>query len=346
MMKRFVLAMVGAVILFSLAAKGATVEELKKGPVLLVTSEYTPYKDLVDPKLVALVKKYNIQICLCVREDQLTDDLDNLYKVYEKNGIIILFWPLLPKKDGLYVNKATAEKYISYLDVIYGWADKHSHKIDAIVVDVEPGSSGFAKMLKDMDKKSWPEAVGKFNRIIAKIHSHNSLAIGVGFPFLSDDKARGTHGWEDLFGGPVASVDWDYLAVMMYTTWFVETGKALGINFDAAHWVAYDYSVDLKKLWGDKAAVAIGVTSAGEGNEKVVYDTPEKIAPAIAAVRQAGIQNIGIYDMKGILSSGDPEAWFKVLRDTPPALPKKGKVAAKNFRNLVKAAGRMLEWMR
>ena len=330
----------------SQAVSARSLDELGQGPVLLVTAEYTPYRDLAGPELVALLKKYDIQICLCVREDQLNDELDNLYKAYEQAGLHILFWPLLPKKDGLYVNKETAERYIAYLDVIYDWAEKRGHKIEAMVVDVEPGSGGFKKMLKDMDKKSWPQAVEKFNRIIQKIHEHDSLAIGVAFPFVSDDKARGTHGWEDLFGGPVASVDWDYLAVMMYTSWFVQMLKSAGMTFDAAHWVAYDYSLDLKKLWGDKAAVALGVTNPGEGNETVIYDSPEKIAPAIAAVRMAGIKNLGIYDMKGILETGEPEAWFKVLKDTPPALPKKGKLAAKNFRSLVRAAGRLLEMMR
>jgi len=345
-MKKWSILIASLLVFFSSAAWAASLEDLKRGPVLLVTAEYTPYRDLAGPELVALLKKYDIQICLCVREDQLNDELDNLYKAYEQAGLHILFWPLLPKKDGLYVNKETAEKYISYLEVIYGWAEKHNHKIDAVVVDVEPGSGGFKKMVKDMDKKSWPQAMEKFSRIIQKIHGHDSLAIGVAFPFVSDDKRRGTHGWEDLFGGPVASVDWDYLAVMMYTSWFVQMLKSAGMTFDAAHWVAYDYSVDLKNLWGDKAAVALGVTNPGEGKETVIYDSPEKIAPAIAAVREAGVRNIGIYDMKGILAAGDPEAWFKVLKDTPPGLPKKGKLAAKNFRSLVRAAGRLLEILR
>jgi len=110
-------------------------------------------------------------------------------------------------------------------------------------------------------------------------------------------------------------VDWDYFAVMMYTTWFVEWFK---ISWDTAHWMAYDYAVDLARLWGDKSAVAVGVTSPGEGEEKVIYDTPERLASAISAVRKAGIENLGVYDLKGILASEDPEAWFKVIKEAPP----------------------------
>jgi len=66
----------------------------------------------------------------------------------------------------------------------------------------------------------------------------------------------------------------------------------------------------------------------------------------LAAVRQAGIQSIGIYDLKGILESGDLESWFKVLQDTPAALPEKGKCKAKNFRRLMSGAGSLLESLR
>ena len=340
----FFMASVG--LLLAGAARAATMDAFKKGPIMMVTAEYTPYAKLSEPEIVNLLAKYHVAICLCVREDQLNNDLNHLYMVYEKAGIPILLWPLLPKKDGLYVNKSTADKYIDYLETVYGWMDKRGHKVDAIVVDVEPGGGGFKKWIKDMDRKSWPQALDKFNRVIAAIHKHNSLAIGVAFPFVIDDRLSGRHGWEDLFGGPVASVDWDYLAIMMYTTWFIEQGKFMGMTWDAAHWAAYDYSVDLKKVWGDKAAVALGVTSAGEGNEKVIYDTPEKIAPAIAAVRSAGVANLGIYDIKGMLDSGSLEPWLKTLQDTPPALPKTGKLKGREFRGFIRAAGRLLNALR
>jgi len=302
-------------------------------PVRIVTAEYTDYRRLAEPDLVNLFKKYNIFICLCVREDQLNEDLDHLYTVYEKAGLHILFWPLLPRKYGLYLNQYTTDVYLEYLDVIFGWAKKTGHKIEAIVVDVEPSSKDVIKKLKkEKGRVPFEQTIKEFNQIIDKIHQNDCLAIGVGFPFVIDDRLRGKHGWEKVFGGPVASVDWDYFAVMMYTTWFVEWFK---ISWDTAHWMAYDYSVDLARLWGDKAAVAVGVTSPGEGQEKVVYDTPERLASAISAVRKAGIENLGVYDLKGILASGDPEAWFKVIKEAPAQLPEKGRKKAKILRKII-----------
>ena len=341
-MKKLVWA-AGFVLLFSLSFPLKAVLKFEP-PIRIVTAEYTPYKRLAEPDLVNLFKKYNIFLCLCVREDQLNQDLDHIYSVYEKEGLHILFWPLLPRKYGLYLNQYTTDEYLEYLDVIFDWAEKHGHHIEALVVDVEPGNPKIIKKLKKQKGKiPFEKTIEDFNRIIEKIHKHNCLAVGVGFPFVIDDRIRGTHGWEKFFGGPVATVEWDYFAVMMYSSWFVEWFK---VSWDTAHWMDYIYAIDLKKLWGDKAAVAVGVTSPGEGQEKVIYETPQMIAPAISAIRKAGIESIGVYDLKGILASGNPEAWFKVIKEAPPALPEKGEKKAKILRGIIKRSSWLMKVLR
>jgi hypothetical protein len=358
-LNRIGLLIAGIVLLFGLPADNSHASDSLKGPMLLVTAEYTPYERLAEPDLVELFSRYEVAICLCVREDQVEDELDHLYEVYEGAGIPILLWPLLPMRHGLYVNKHTTDEFLDYLDVIFGWADEHGHRIEALVVDVEPSYippeegkepaglvQNFRRVAKDIDSETFDASIPEFNRIIEKIHQHDCLAVAAAFPFVIDDRMRGIHAWEDLFGGPVATVEWDYLAVMMYTSWFKEYGKIIGLDWDAAHYLAYDYSRDLKEIWRDKAAVAVGVTSPGQGHEKVMYDSPDKIAPALAAVKAAGIDNLGIYDIKGILESGDAESWFKVLTDTQPTVPKKGRRAAKMARKIFKAAGRLLEIFR
>lgn len=330
-----------------------------ESPMLLVTAEYTPYEDLVKPEVVGLFKEYKVAICVCVRADQVDDKLDRLYSVYEDAGVGILFWPMLPLEDGLYVNKKTTGVYLDYLDVLFDWADSHGHKIEAIVVDVEPSYvpptpgeeppgllQNVRRVRKDMGKESFDASIPEFEKIVDKLHEHDCLAVAAAFPFVIDDRLKGRHGWEDLTGGPVATIDWDYLAIMMYSSWFVEYGGPFGVDWDVAHHLTYDYSRDLKEVWGEKAAVAVGVTNPGQGGETTVYPSAEMIGPALAAVKAAGIDNVGIYDLKGILESDDPESWFRTLAETGPALPDKGKAKAKSVRRLLRALGWVLERVR
>jgi len=328
-------------------------------PSLIITAEYTPYKRLMEPDLVELFRKYKVGINLFVRNNQLNDDLDRLYGIYEKANVPIIFQPLLPIKDGLYLNKRSVGVYLDYLDVVFAWAESHHHKIQALMVDIEPTYvelapgerppgilKGLSRLRKDLGRESFDASIPQFRRVIDKIHAHDAIAVAATFPYVIDDRMKGRHSWEDLFGGPVATLDWDFLAIMMYTSWYVEFGKGIGMDWDAAHYLAYDYAKDMKAIWGDRAGVAVGVTNSGQGHEKVIYTSAAQIAPAIAAVRAAGIEKIGIYDLKGILESGDPESWFKVLSGTPPQVPKKGARPAKRMRRIFRTGGSVIELMR
>jgi hypothetical protein len=57
------------------------------------------------------------------------------------------------------------------------------------------------------------------------------------------------------------------------------------------------------------------------------------------------VNNVGIYDLKGILNSPEPEAWLKMLRDTPAQMPPK-RLGAKGFRLLIRSVGKCLELFR
>ena len=65
-------------------------------PQLLVTAEYMTVAELTDPKLMALLKKYDVLVAPCIRDYQLTTEagqkeLDRLFTVYEREGIQLVF---------------------------------------------------------------------------------------------------------------------------------------------------------------------------------------------------------------------------------------------------------------
>lgn len=332
------------------------------GPMLIITAEYTPYERLLQPDLVRLFKEYGVAVVPCVRADQLGPDLDRLYNAYEAAGIPILFWPLLPRDQGLYLNKHTTAEFLAYLDVIFGWAEQNHHQIEAMVLDIEPsnfgpppGAAGAAqpesfgasakKQIRDLDRKTFNQSIPGFRRILDKLHEHHCLAIACGFPFVLEDIHNHNRAWEDLSGGPLLDVPWDYVTFMIYNTSMLPVTKKLGVGWPELTYLTYLDGRAMKKRWGDRAGVALGVTSAGEGHETVVYQTPEQMAPDVAALRAAGVNNVGIYDLKGILESPDPEAWLKMLRDTPAQTPPK-KIRAKCFRGLIRSLGRCLQLFR
>ena len=332
------------------------------GPMLLLTAEYTPYDRLVQPDLVRLFQEYQVAVVPCVRADQLGPELDRLYDIYEAAGIPILFWPLLPRDQGLYLNKHTTAEFLAYLDVIFAWAEQNHHPIEAMVLDIEPSNFGpppgtatgpkppsfgasVKKMVRDLDQRSFAESLPGFQRILDKLHEHHCLAIACGFPFVLEDVSNQNRAWEDLSGGPLLDIKWDYVTFMIYNSSMLPLTRKLGVDWDELTYLTYLDGLEMKRVWGDRAGAALGVTSAGEGQETVIYPDPDRMAPDVAALRAAGVNNVGIYDLKGILESPDPEAWLKMLRDTPAQTPPE-RLRARGFRLLIRAVGKGLELFR
>jgi hypothetical protein len=151
-------------------------------PQLLVTAEYMTVEQLTKPETMALLKKYNVLVAPCIRAGHMDAELDRLFKIYEKEGVTIVFWPLLPREQGLYLNKEHADDFYNYLGQIYAWSEKYDHPVQAMIVDIEPpnyyqggtdaspdksnqGGPTFSSVLKGLSIRKFNAAKPKFMAI-------------------------------------------------------------------------------------------------------------------------------------------------------------------------------------
>ena len=335
------------------APKGNLMKFDASKPVLLVTAEYMTVEQLTDPKLLALLKKYDVMVAPCIRAGKLDENLDRLFDVYEENGLTLVFWPLLPREQGLYLNKEHADDFLKYLDEIYAWAEKYNHPVQALIVDIEPpnyqkgtdeapeekqgGGLGIGPLIKALDKKSFEESKAKFQAILDKLHAHGTIGISTALDLSVVDLMTGMSAWQDFQGGPTMAVDWDYVSFMHFgSNNYPLLHKVFGLNWDDCRYLTYRIGQIIYSKYGDRVAVSTGQTLPGEGHG-VVYNSPEELAEDFSALRGAGIKHFGIYDLQGIMEREDPEAWFKAVREAPPKTPKKSlkaECALKNFKNL------------
>lgn len=295
----------------------------------LVTSELLDYSVLTQDKTLDLLRKYQFGLCLCVHEDQLNNQLHLICRACKNSGIPLILWPLLSESKGLYLNKYSVKAYNQYLDQLFQWLDEHQHIIYGLLVDCEPDyeapkAESFSPVLdniwdnlRDLDEAVFNAAVQEFREIINKIKSHGCKAIGAAMPFVCHDVIEKSQAWQDYWGGPVVGLDWDMLVFMLFGSWFVQ----MGMDWPTAHYLIYDYTKTIKKIWRGKAVVALGVTAPGTGAESAIYRTPEELATAVSVVKAALMKRIGIYDLKGIIESKDPESWFRQIKKAPPLKP-------------------------
>jgi len=330
-------------------------------PVLLVTAEYLTVDQLTDPKLLALLKKYDVMVAPCIRAGKMDADLDRLFDVYEANGLTLVFWPLLPREQGLYLNKKHADDFLKYLDEIYAWAEKYHHPVQALIVDIEPpnyqkgtdaapeekqgGGLGIGPLIKTLDQQSFEEARWKFQAILDKLHAHGTIGISTAMDLSVVDILTGMSAWQDFQGGPTMAANWDYVSFMHFgSNNYPMLHSMFKMNWDDCRWMTYRIGEIIYSKYGDKVAVSTGQTLPGEGHG-AVYNSPEELAEDFSVLRAAGIRHFGIYDLQGIIEREDPEAWFKAVREAPAKTPEKS-WKAENALNTFKCLSYMLEMFR
>jgi hypothetical protein len=139
-------------------------------------------------------------------------------------------------------------------------------------------------------------------------------------------------------------VAWDIVSTMIYNSLVVEQ---FGVTLDDARWMQYEIGCELRRAFGARAGLSLGLTGVGVLGDEPHYSQPQDLAPDIAAAKAAGIDDIAIFNLEGILNSPDPAAWFQVAIDTPPAIPRRTAWAAKERRmrrRLARAVGWWRKW--
>lgn len=314
-------------------------------PQLLVTAEYMTVDELTEPSLMALLRKYDILVAPCIRDYQLeTEDgqkeLDRLFTIYEGAGIPIVFWPLTPRPDGLYLNKLAGKTFYDYIDRIYAWADQYQHPIQAMILDIEPlnfqsgdyrspdqpesEGLGLGPVIKAMDPKCFKQAKRDFIKIQEKLHAHGTIAISTALDYAAMDIVMHVSAWEDMSGGPTMGIDWDYVSFMNFGSnnqkFF--SGLLKSWKLEDTRYLSYKLGKAIYRKYGNKGAISTGQTLPGEGHG-AIYTDPAELATDISVLRAAGIMHFAIYDLQGIAQSENPEAWLQAAREaqTQPIKP-------------------------
>lgn len=312
-------------------------------PQILVTVEYMTVDQLLDPRTMDIAKRNKLWIAPCVRANALDANLDRLAKAYKAAGIGIVYWPLLPREQCLYLNTKHVDDFLAHLDKMYAWADQYGNTIEAIIIDIEPENCqkgtdagpeaadpdaglGIGDAINKMDKKKFMASIEGFNRVLKKLHEHNTVAISTAMDYAATDIQNNRTVFQDLSGGPSLLVDWDMVSFMNFgsqnTKFLKEALKGLGIDWTVkdTRYLSYLMCRLIAKKYGNRAAISLGQTIPGEGHGAVWTD-PADLGRDAAVCKYAGIVHFGIYDFQGIVESDNPDAWIAAVRDAKPTKP-------------------------
>ncbi|MFH1538988.1 MAG: hypothetical protein ABIH66_08500 [bacterium] len=302
---------------------------------LRVWAEFLKPEDVLKKDVVGLLKRYDVTLGMAFPPGSMNGDYARLFGECEQAGVTAMVWALLPDEQGYWANERNAKEFSDCVEKIYDWADENKFGIPWLAVDLETPyhqmkvleeASGFGTIgrmyknyRKNRNRAKFREASEVFNRLAGRMRDRGVKTLAAALGPVAADVKTGRVGLQDALETPVSTVDWDVVSFMLYTSAMASLFPAV-FDLRGARWYMYAVMRDMKEKLGGRAALSIGTTSEGKVSHSP-HRAPEELLPDMEAALAAGIDDVAVFSLEGILDSPKPEAWFETLLAAEPKVP-------------------------
>jgi len=289
---------------------------------LRVWSEFLRFEELRSSRVLNLLARYDVGVCVQVSA---FEGLAPVLRAHAEHGLEPAVWLLLPKHHGYWPSERNAELYAARVEALLSWAARERVQVPWLAVDLErplwqaqmlDRAYGLAKSLAqlglaaaNLNPRRFARAQAAYQAMAARAHDAGVRLLCAAHDYVLDDLLAGSNLLQDLHEVPVLGGPWDALSLMLYTSLGCERRSL------------YEAARELRLRLGDRAAASIGLTGAGVLGTEAHYTRPEDLAPDVAALKAAGVRDVAIYSLEGILSSREPQAWFESALAAAPRVP-------------------------
>ena len=320
---------------------------------LLFSCEYFTPRSIVQSNALPVIADTEIYFSLRVDPGDLMDDAFlEMMRTFRDYGVEDHFipWPMVELEDGYYPNTRTVDKFAPIMRANCEWYSAHDFPIPmGMLFDLEPpmDAEGIKSFKYRMDhpypnpappasprpKSNWLKTVGtivdtidenidlnqfqrdaeKFSEIQAMMHEYGTKAIAVAIPYTYDDLSDGQLFIQNYLMTPITNVEWDMVNFMTFQTGYVEDTKHM-INEEEYQHILYSYCKDFVQHWGpERASATLGVTSYETGVRRQWHIDPEIYRCEASACLAAGMKDVGIFALEGVLLSENPREWIDTV---------------------------------
>jgi hypothetical protein len=132
--------------------------------------------------------------------------------------------------------------------------------------------------------------------------------------------AAGGGGWQRLLGTPVDALPLARVSLMLYSS--LATGYARGWLRRAdvrslLHWTAQA----ARRRYGARACASLGAVGPGALGDEAILASPSELADDVGLVRAAGIDELALFDLRGMLARPPVCDWLDALASPPASTP-------------------------
>ena len=247
-----------------------------------------------------LLARFRLDLLLAVRPWQLADVGDAVARAKDA-GVHVAVWPMLSDADGRWASVATTVGMTAFADALL------ASDADELVLDLEPPIAQMTK-LKAL-RPTWTARAGfgtardVFSALIARWRPRRVTTAVI--PLVAGTPL------ERLLGTPT-DLPVDSHSVMAYTSLFEGWSRGL-VGRRRAELLLAACARVARLRWGDRAGLSLGTVGAGAFRDEPCYRDVAELARAVAISRAAGIEDLSLFELGGVLRRAPAEAWLEAL---------------------------------
>lgn len=296
----------------------------------VVSTPYGLWSEFLEPEEVIAqipdLKRHSIGLYQNIRNVDIGDPgFASLFEEAACGGLEVRAWLTLPEEDGYWPNEKNVDQFHEEAVRLADWISDSGWSIEWIVVDMEPALQMFTTLIElfeqgdipgafnllfgNRDAAAYAEALAKYEDMVDTLHGMGFKVMVVTIPIVLDDVWDNDALIQDVMDIPVHGVPWDELSFMAYTTTF---SRLLGAELSSG--LVYSYAEDADEVYGDKAAIDLGVIAHGGMMEGEGITDVDEVRAQVGAAKKAGLENIHAYSLDGIVHLDEQDPWYEAFQ--------------------------------
>jgi hypothetical protein len=253
------------------------------------------------------------------------DDLLALASRCRDVGVPLCVWPMLADAEGRWASAGNLSHFTAFVRMLVEELRAHGAPPAEVALDLEPPIDRVRRLLDLRPSGLAPVPLDELMQaramLAALLHDLRARGTAVSaavMPMLLVDPPGKAGGIERWLGTPVTDLDWDHASAMLYTSLIEGYSRGLLRRADARA-LLWDGASRTLRRFGRAAGVSLGAVGPGALGDEPIYRDVGELRDDVALVRAAGIDDLALFDLGGVLRRPPIEPWLDAFVDTAPA---------------------------
>ncbi|MFN0249432.1 MAG: hypothetical protein ACKV2T_21275 [Kofleriaceae bacterium] len=283
-----------------------------------VWCEMLPFAEL-SPVLLEKLAVRRIELLLAVRPWQLAEIAGIAARV-RAAGVYLGLWPMLGDEHGRWASVRSMVGFIALADEVIARVPDAAE----LVIDLEPPHEVLAR---------WKALRPAFPTAQGYREARAALSAAIGRWKFGDERRRGTPlrvttavlpllplelrgEWiQRALGTPATALPVDAHNTMAYTSLYEGWSRGLVGRRRAEVLLAMTARL-ARWRFRERAAISLGCVGPGAFGDEPGYRRIDELARDVAIAARAGVEEIALFDLAGVVRRGDVDGWLDVLDTT------------------------------